>query len=121
MNSCIECGSRIVGRSDKKFCNGSCRNAYHNEKSRDELNSVRRTNRILGRNRRILLELKAEGIQRVHRKVLMALGFSFDHFTAYQEFASYGLCPVIYDEVYFIQEGGMVYFFPSSENLRQSA
>jgi hypothetical protein len=57
----------------------------------------------------------------VHRKVLMALGFSFDHFTAYQEFASYGLCPVIYDEVYFIQEGGMVYFFPSSENLRQSA
>lgn len=121
MNTCIECGSRIVGRTDKKFCNGSCRNAYHNDKNREELNCVRKTNRVLSRNRKILVELKNEGIQRVHRKVLQALGFSFDHFTAYKEFESYGLCPVIYDEVYQVQEGGMVLFFPAAETLRQSA
>lgn len=121
MNTCIECGSRIVGRSDKKFCDDSCRNAYHNERNRVELNSVRKTNRILGRNRKILVELKAEGLERVHRKVLLALGFSFEHFTAYQEFPNYGLCPVVYDEVYYEQDGGMVHFFSSANSLKQSA
>jgi len=121
MNTCIECGYRIVGRTDKKFCNGTCRNAYHNEKNREELNSVRKTNRILGRNRKILMELKSEGIQRVHRKVLQALGFSFKHFTAYEEFGNYGFCPVIYDEIYFVEEGGMVLFFQTAESFRQSA
>lgn len=30
-NNCLECGDEILyGRSDKKFCSSSCRNAYNN-------------------------------------------------------------------------------------------
>ena len=29
--NCLECGTRIIGRADKKFCNDSCRNSYNNK------------------------------------------------------------------------------------------
>ncbi len=28
---CTECGQRLAGRSDKKFCNDQCRTAWHNK------------------------------------------------------------------------------------------
>lgn len=32
---CLECGEKIVGRADKKFCNDYCRNAYNNNLHKD--------------------------------------------------------------------------------------
>ena len=37
MKTCLECGEKIVGREDKKFCSDGCRNAYNN-KINKELN-----------------------------------------------------------------------------------
>ena len=32
---CLECGDKIVGRIDKKFCSDGCRNAYNNKVNKD--------------------------------------------------------------------------------------
>jgi hypothetical protein len=32
IKTCIACNRRISGRTDKKFCNNSCKNDYHNSK-----------------------------------------------------------------------------------------
>ena len=28
---CLECGDKLFGRIDKKFCSDACRNAYNNK------------------------------------------------------------------------------------------
>jgi hypothetical protein len=33
---CLECGEKIVGREDKKFCSDGCRNAYNNKINKDD-------------------------------------------------------------------------------------
>jgi predicted nucleic acid-binding Zn ribbon protein len=30
---CLECGKRIVGRADKKFCDDACRNDFNNKQN----------------------------------------------------------------------------------------
>ena len=34
--SCLDCGKPLKGRSDKRFCNDSCRNNFNGRKRRDE-------------------------------------------------------------------------------------
>ena len=34
METCLECGEKIIGRSDKKFCNDACRNSYNNKQNK---------------------------------------------------------------------------------------
>ena len=41
---CLECGEKIVGRIDKKFCSDACRNAYNNNVNKDSKNLIRNTN-----------------------------------------------------------------------------
>jgi hypothetical protein len=45
MKNCLECTEKIVGREDKKFCDG-CRNAYNNKINKDN-NYMRNTNNKL--------------------------------------------------------------------------
>ena len=52
--ACLECGAKIVGRIDKKFCSDACRNAYNNRINKDSKNLIRNTNNRLRRNYRIL-------------------------------------------------------------------
>jgi hypothetical protein len=51
---CLQCGSTLRGRVDKKFCNDYCRNAYNNALKSAQYTTVRRINAILLRNRRLL-------------------------------------------------------------------
>ena len=44
MKTCLECGEKIVGREDKKFCSDSCRNAYNNKINKDSTNYMRNIN-----------------------------------------------------------------------------
>ena len=78
---CIECGDPIRGRSDKKFCADSCRNAYHNRVNTDANNFVRNINNVLRRNRRILENACAQATRVVSRYQLARLGFDFRFFT----------------------------------------
>lgn len=79
--TCPECGTKIMGRVDKKFCSDGCRNAYNNKLKRSENNIVRNINGVLKKNRRIIEDLMPEGKATVHKDKLVKEGFSFDYFT----------------------------------------
>ncbi len=79
--TCPECGEKITGRIDKKFCSDLCRNAYNNRLNSDSNNYVRNINNILRRNRRILEELLPENIAKVPMQKLTDKGFNFNYYT----------------------------------------
>ncbi len=78
---CLDCGARLLGRSDKKFCSDQCRNNYNNRLNRDQNNYVRNVHAQLRRNRRILSQLFSDGHRRIHRDALIAQGYNFTFFT----------------------------------------
>ncbi len=81
-NQCQECGEKIIGRSDKKFCSDYCRNAYHNKIDPDEKNLIRNTNNRLRKNYRILQSLNRDGKAKVARAKLLEKGFDFGILTS---------------------------------------
>ncbi len=80
--NCLECGEKIIGRSDKKFCSDPCRIGYNNKLNSDETNYVRNVNNILRKNRRILIDLNTTGKSRVSRDRLAEKGFDFGYYTS---------------------------------------
>ena len=81
VKTCLECGSKISGRSDKKFCNAQCRNEYYNRMKSEAEKFIAETNRILRKNRSILKQINPVGNSKVRREYLILAGFDFDHFT----------------------------------------
>ena len=51
---CMQCGSPIKGRRDKKFCDDHCRNNYYNWLHMNRTNMMRQVHQVLRKNRRIL-------------------------------------------------------------------
>ncbi len=80
--TCLECGDKMVGRIDKKFCSDQCRISFNNKLNSDGTNHVRNTNNVLRKNRRILMELNTTGKSKVHYDRLKDKGFDFNHFTS---------------------------------------
>ena len=79
--NCIECSSTFTGRNGKKYCSDQCRATYFNKQNADANNFVRRINKILRNNRRILKKLNPNAKSRVHREILIAEGFRFNYYT----------------------------------------
>jgi hypothetical protein len=80
--TCLECGAKITGRTDKKFCGDQCRNSYNNRLNSDNISLIRNTNNLLRKNRRILMELNPNGKTKTTREKLLTRGFDFQHFTS---------------------------------------
>ena len=78
---CLICGSLLHGRIDKKFCSDYCRNRYHNSMNASENRIIRHVNYILRKNRRILQKFNQNGIEEIHRSVLLQSGFDFSYIT----------------------------------------
>jgi F0F1-type ATP synthase delta subunit len=78
---CLECGGPLRGRADQKFCNDLCRNAYNNKKLGASTRFMRKINRILKNNHRILKELNPEGKTTIFKNTLEKQGFNFNYFT----------------------------------------
>lgn len=83
VKECLECGTDIKGRADKKFCSDYCRNAHNNKLNKDSKNLIRNVNNRLRKNYRILegFELK-DGKTRTTKSKLVNLGFSFEYLTS---------------------------------------
>jgi len=81
IKACLECGDKIIGREDKKFCTDGCRNTYNNKINKDTNNYMRNINNRLRKNYRILSELNVEGKSKTTRNKLLSKGFDFDFFT----------------------------------------
>jgi hypothetical protein len=81
--TCIECGKTLKGRTDKKFCDDFCRNAYNNKLNSDSNAYVRNINNVLRKNRRLLQEALPlnEEMTKVTKQRLLEKGFQFKYFT----------------------------------------
>jgi hypothetical protein len=80
---CLQCNRNLRGRSDKKFCDAYCRNAYHNEHKKHVNILHQKINGILKKNRSILerfFKFKNKPC-RVKRQMLLKRGFNINFFT----------------------------------------
>nr|WP_299344554.1 hypothetical protein [Allomuricauda sp.] len=80
--TCLECGDKLVGRIDKKFCSDHCRNSHNNRLNKDSKNLLRNINNKLRKNYRILSGFTLKGGKTTTTKMrLMDKGFDFDYIT----------------------------------------
>ncbi len=80
---CLYCNDPLKGRSDKKFCDDQCRNAYNNEIKSIQHKEIGAINKVLARNRKILKTLLNGAGQpvAVKRDELLMQGFHFNYIT----------------------------------------
>ncbi|HET8855576.1 MAG TPA: hypothetical protein VFM60_06605 [Salinimicrobium sp.] len=104
--SCPECGEKIIGRIDKKFCSDYCRNAFNNNLNKDSRNLMRNVNNKLRKNYRILEELNPHDKTKSTRTKLLARGFNFEYFTNTYTTKTGTIYYFVYDQGYLPLEGG---------------
>lgn len=107
MKNCLECGEKIIGREDKKFCSDGCRNAYNNKMNKDSNNFMRNVNNKLRKNYRILAELNTDGKSKVSKTKLLSKGFDFDFFTNILKTKTGNTYYFLYDQGYMLLENDM--------------
>ena len=79
---CLYCNKPLRGRSDKKYCNDDCRNAYFNDQKKIDHKVHRSIDLAVKKNRRILKEILGERKTRsVTEKHLLQKGFNFKFHT----------------------------------------
>ncbi|MDX1428599.1 MAG: hypothetical protein R3206_12320 [Salegentibacter mishustinae] len=98
--SCLECGEKIVGRVDKKFCSDYCRNAHHNNLNKDRKNLVRNVNNQLRKNYRILEEFNPNEKTTISKNKLLARGFNFEYLTSIYTTKTGKVYYFVYDQGY---------------------
>ncbi|WP_299363640.1 hypothetical protein [Winogradskyella sp.] len=102
---CPECGDRIIGRIDKKFCSDGCRNTYNNRINKDSKNLIRNINNRLRKNYRILEALNPSKKIKCSRARLIEKGFDFNYFTSIYTTKTGNTYYFIYDQGYLPLEG----------------
>ncbi len=106
---CPECGEEFHGRIDKKYCSSECRISHHNNLNKDKNNFMRNTNRILRKNRNILMKLNPDGKTSVHKNKLISKGFKFNYFTSEYVTRDGKVYRYVYEQGY--TDSGNDYFF----------
>lgn len=80
---CPQCGKPLHGRSDKKFCDSTCKNAFNFAQRRDTRNEVKEIDGYLHRNREILATLMGESKKEMFdRAVLTRAKFRWEYMTS---------------------------------------
>ncbi len=100
VKNCPECGEKIIGRADKKFCSDACRNAYNNALNKDSKNLVRNINNRLRKNYRILETLNPKDKTKTTKEKLLRLGFNFEYFTSTYTTKAGAVYFYLYDQGY---------------------
>ena len=83
MKNCLQCGQRLFGRRDKKFCNDFCRNTFNNQLNKENVEVIRITNNKLKKNHKILRSLLETNKEQITRTELELLGFDFNLVTSF--------------------------------------
>ena len=97
---CPECGDKIIGRADKKFCSDACRNAHNNALNKDSKNLIRNVNNRLRKNYRILEALNPNDKTKTTKEKLLRLGFNFEYFTSTYTTKAGAVYFYLYDQGY---------------------
>lgn len=106
MRACPECGEKIIGRSDKKYCSDGCRNAYNNSQNKDVNNTMRTINNRLRKNYRILQRLNPNDKIKTTKSKLDHEGFDFNYFTSIYTTKTGNVYFFVYDQGYLPLDGG---------------
>jgi len=101
---CLECGTVIIGRIDKKFCSDYCRNTYNNKVNAESKNLIRNTNNRLKKNYKILTELNVSGKTKITRSRLNNQNFDFNYFTSIYTTKTGNVYHYVYDQGYLALE-----------------
>ena len=96
----MECGQRLIGRSDKKFCEDACRNAFNNRYNKDHTNLMRNTHNKLRKNWRILNGLNPKQKAKASKKILERRGFDFGFMTSIYTTKAGTIYYFVYDQGY---------------------
>lgn len=96
---CKICKSTLRGRSDKVFCSATCKAYYHNKLKEVTHQATLRTDKILHRNRSILLEIMGKNAskKKVPKSVLEKKNFKFHYLTGFYENAQNKRYHLVYD------------------------
>ncbi|MDX1683672.1 MAG: hypothetical protein R3275_00465 [Saprospiraceae bacterium] len=78
---CLQCNHPLHGRADKKFCDSYCRSQYHNDKSAQDNSVLKKIDRILRKNRKILTMLTRKSNMVITKSKLKELGYRLDFYT----------------------------------------
>jgi len=81
MEHCLDCGAKLRGRPDKKFCDGYCRSHYNYELNKDKNAALKEINSILKKNADILEKMDKNGFSTFTQQMLVIEGFDFNFFT----------------------------------------
>lgn len=102
---CPECGAKIIGRADKKFCSDACRNSANNTKNKDSKNLMRNIHNRLRKNYRILEMLNPYEKTKTTKAKLLAAGFDFTYFTSIYTTKAGTVYYFVYDQGYLPLDG----------------
>ena len=100
--SCLECGDKIIGREDKKFCCDGCRNSYNNKINKDSTNYMRNINNKLRKNYRILCGLNVDRKSKTTKSKLLSKGYDFEFMTNILQTKSGNTYYFVYDQGYMV-------------------
>ncbi len=82
--TCLNCGEKFEGRSDKKFCSVYCKSNFHHEKNKNKEQTLyKKIDKQLKLNRRLLHNFNKAGKSTVSKNRLIAAGFNPNFFTHY--------------------------------------
>ncbi|MBE27089.1 MAG: hypothetical protein CMN33_05325 [Saprospirales bacterium] len=99
MKKCKICKSVYRGRKDKIFCSVKCKSDYHRKLNEVTLDATTRIDKILHRNRSILLEILGKNkVQlKVERSLLDKKNFKWDYHTSTHVNVQNKLVTYLYD------------------------
>jgi len=97
---CKECAEEIHGRKDKQYCSDYCRATNHNNRYEDQYTLIRRINKIIRRNRKILFSLNPQGVTTISKLQLIEAGFQFEYHTNISHTSSGKTYYFCYDQGY---------------------
>lgn len=94
---CLQCGKKLTGRLDKKFCDDQCRSTYNNQNKRDDQKYIQEVNRLIRKNRRILKSLCPIGKATVRKEVLDTMQYDYRYFSSIYKSGSNQVYYICYD------------------------
>ncbi|MBL0026463.1 MAG: hypothetical protein IPO98_16390 [Saprospiraceae bacterium] len=101
---CRLCKQPISGRADKIFCSATCKSQYHIKLNKVTMNASERIDKILPRNRSIMLEVmgKSSTQKKVVKAILDSKKFHFGYITHYHLNSQNKMVHYLYDFSYIV-------------------
>ena len=100
VKTCIFCGSVLLGRSDKKYCDDICRNNHHYAMRKEDLSVVKNVNGLLMHNRDVLRLVYKNKSTCISKDQLEEYDFNFELFTNVYKTKKNEEYKVVYDYAY---------------------